>query len=109
MHPAPSTCLFDEIGADDILEPGSCLRIPQVDDTQLNADALQYVGLAIRFLEEIAIVCGYLKLMLPNKISSDVRDHRIDIHKWSDTILSPLLSALVPIWVMVLIKLPVPE
>jgi hypothetical protein len=61
-------------------------------------------------LEEVAIFNALFKLILSKTfVTSDVGKVRIEVDERSDSILAPFGDHLLPIWIVCLIELPIPN
>jgi len=60
--------------------------------------------------KEVAIGDSFLKLVLPDlSVASHVTDERIDVDHGMNAILFPFTAGLLPLWIDLLVELPVPE
>jgi hypothetical protein len=92
-----------------MLHPVACLRIPKVHKSQIDATALDKVILSTFSLEEEAALLSDLKLSLTDPITFDLRNHWVQVDERVDSVFLPNFTALIPSWVVLLVKLPIPE
>mmetsp|Transcript_13156 Transcript_13156/g.9218 ORF Transcript_13156/g.9218 Transcript_13156/m.9218 type:complete len:284 (-) Transcript_13156:991-1842(-) len=112
VHPAASTSFFHKVVLDDILDPNTSIWVSKIYHCKFNADAVDEVSLTLLVLDEIAIFISLSEVVSTDSNSIEfleVSKVRIDIDKWLDTILLPIINHRVPSRVLLMAQLPVPK
>ena len=110
VHPTGGTTLDNQVVLNDVLHPRPGIWVGEINHGKVNAETGDNVVFTRLIFDEVAIFGTFLELILSDAFDTvDILDVGVDVNEGLDTVQSPVRHHAVPVGILVLTKLPVPD